>query len=136
MIPTKTWYKTHNKKLLVIVEVFKTWHYYLKGCKYKVLVFIDHNNLRQFLDIKILSFFQVCWAQELSQYHFQIDYCQRKANVTADALFHFSQKSQAEEKMLQNENTQIFHHLYISLSRASLVRLSLLGHKTALSSLH
>ena len=24
MIPTKTWYKTHNKELLAIVEAFKT----------------------------------------------------------------------------------------------------------------
>ena len=36
MIPAKTWYKTHNNKHLVIIEVFKTWQHYLKDCKYKL----------------------------------------------------------------------------------------------------
>lgn len=45
MIPTKTWYKTHNQELLTIVEAFKTWCHYLEGCKYEILIFIDHNNL-------------------------------------------------------------------------------------------
>ena len=45
MIPSKTRYKTHNGELLAIVEAFKTWQHYLEGCKYKVLVLTDHNNL-------------------------------------------------------------------------------------------
>ena len=44
MILTKTRYKTHDGKLLAIVEAFKTWRHYLESCKYKVLVLIDHNN--------------------------------------------------------------------------------------------
>ncbi len=55
MIPIETWYETHNQELLAIVEAFKTWCHYLEGCKYEVLVFINHNNLRQFMDIKSLS---------------------------------------------------------------------------------
>ena len=31
MIPTETRYETHDVKLLAIVEVFKTWRYYLEG---------------------------------------------------------------------------------------------------------
>ena len=42
------------------------------------------------MDTKSLSFRQVCWAQELSRYHFQIDYCQSKANGAADTLSPFS----------------------------------------------
>ncbi len=45
MIPTETWYKTYNQELLAIVEAFKTWRYYLKGCKYEIFVLIDPNNL-------------------------------------------------------------------------------------------
>ena len=45
MIPIKTQYETHDGELLVIIEVFKTWQYYLEGCKHKVLVLTDHNNL-------------------------------------------------------------------------------------------
>ena len=50
MILAKTQYETHNEELLAIVEAFKTWRHYLEGCKHKVVVFIDHNNLRQFMD--------------------------------------------------------------------------------------
>ncbi len=93
MISAETQYKTHKQELLAIIEAFKTWLYYLEGCKYKVFVFTDHNNLYQFMDIKNLSSLQVCWAQELSQYHFQIDYHQRKTNVTADVLSRFLPRS-------------------------------------------
>ena len=33
---------------------------------------------------------QVCWAQELSRYHFRIDYQQGKASGAVDALLRFS----------------------------------------------
>ena len=65
MILIETQYKTHNGKLLAIVEVFKTWRYYLESCKHEILVFIDHNNLCCFMDTKSLSSKQVRWAQEL-----------------------------------------------------------------------
>ena len=66
MISAETPYKTYNVELLAIIEIFKTWKYYLEGCKYEVLVFIDYNNLCFFMDIKSLSFRQVQWAQKLS----------------------------------------------------------------------
>ena len=43
------------------------------------------------MDTKNLSFCQVCWAQELSRYDFQMDEHQGKANGAADALSRFSQ---------------------------------------------
>ena len=46
IILTQRWYKTHNQKLLPIVEVFKTWRHYLEGCKYEIFVLIDHNKFR------------------------------------------------------------------------------------------
>lgn len=89
MIPAKTCYKTYDGKLLAIVETFKTWHYYLKGCKHKVLVLTNHNNFCWFMDTKSLNCKQVYWAQKLFRYHFQIDYYQGKANGAADALSQF-----------------------------------------------
>ncbi len=59
MIPAETWYETNDQELLAIVEAFKTWHHYLKGCKHEVLVLTDHNNLRWFMDTKSLSSRQV-----------------------------------------------------------------------------
>ena len=100
MIPAEMRYETHDGELLAIVEAFKTWRHYLKGCKHKVLVLTDHNNLRRFMDTKSLSSRQVRWAQELSRYHFWIDYRQGKANGAADALSRFPQRSQDEEEKL------------------------------------
>ena len=45
-----------------------------------------------------LSFKQVRWAQELSWYHFRIDYHQGKANIAADALSYFCQRSQSKKE--------------------------------------
>ena len=59
IISTKTCYKTHNNKLLVIVEGFKIWRQYLEGYKYKPLVLTNPNNLYWFIDIKSLHFYQV-----------------------------------------------------------------------------
>ena len=100
MIPAKTRYKTHNTELLVLVEAFKIWRYYLEGCKHEVFVSTNYNNLRRFMDTKNLSSCQVKWAQELFKYHFRIDYCQGKANRAADALSRFSQISLDEEEKL------------------------------------
>ncbi len=92
MISIETWYKTHDQELLDMVEVFKTWRHYLEGCKYEILVLTNYNNLWRFMDTKSLSFRQVRWAQELSRYHFYINYCQGKANIVADTLSHFPQR--------------------------------------------
>ena len=59
MIPAETRYKTHDGELLAIVEAFKTWRYYLEGCKHEVLVLTNHNNLCRFMDTKSLSSRQV-----------------------------------------------------------------------------
>ena len=59
MIPAKTWYKTHDGKLLAIVKAFKIWRHYLEDCKHHVVVLTDHNNLRRFMNTKSLSSRQV-----------------------------------------------------------------------------
>ena len=44
-IPSKTRYKIHDGELLAIIEAFKTWRHYLEGCKHKILMLTNHNNL-------------------------------------------------------------------------------------------
>ena len=119
MIPAQTRYKTHDGELLAIVEAFKTWRHYLEGSWHEVLMLTDHNNLRQFMDTKILSSRQVCWAQELFYYHFQIDYRQDKANRAADAFSQYRQQSVEEENTLCIKNVKIFHRLQLSLAKVS-----------------
>ena len=62
MILTETRYETHDEELLAIVEALKTWRHYLKGCKHKVFMLTDHNNLCQLIDAKSLSSKQFRWA--------------------------------------------------------------------------
>ena len=52
MISAETRYETHEDEFLAIVEAFKIWRHYLEGCKHEVLVLMDHNNLRRFIDTK------------------------------------------------------------------------------------
>ena len=88
------------------------------------------------MDTKSLSSRQVRWAQELSRYHFRIDYRQGKANAAADALSRFPHRSQSEEEELRTENTQILHRLQSSLTNASLSGLSCTSLESRLSPLH
>ncbi len=62
MIPAETRYETYDEELLAIVEAFKTWRTDLEGCKHEILLLTDHNNLKRFMDMKILSSRQVRWA--------------------------------------------------------------------------
>ena len=117
MILTETKYETHDGELLAIVEALKTWRYYLEGSQHEVLIFTDYNNLRQLMDIKSLSSRQVHWAQELSRYQFQIDYCQGKANEAVDALSRYPQQSAEEKEILSTENVKILHHLQFLLAK-------------------
>ena len=84
-----------------------------------MLVLTDHNNLCRFIETKSLSSRQVRWAQELSRYHFQIDYRQGKANGAADALSRYPQQSAEEEETLRSENVKILHRLQLSLAKVS-----------------
>ena len=124
MIPAEIWYKNYDDKFLTIVEAFKTFRQYLEGCKYEVFVLTNDINLCRFINTKNLSSRQVRWVQELSWYHFRIDYWQSKANGAADTLSCFPKRSQDEEEKVQAENTQTFPCLQFSLTSASFSGLS------------
>ena len=111
MLPAKIRYETHDNELLAIVETFKTWKHYLENSQYEVFILIDHNNLRQFTETKSLSFRQVRLAQELSHYHFWIDYRQGKKNGAADTFFCYPQRSAQKEKTLQAKNVKLYYRL-------------------------
>lgn len=59
MIFIETCYKTYNQVFLTIIKAFKGLYHCLENYKYKILVFIDYNNLCYFIDIKNLSLHQV-----------------------------------------------------------------------------
>ena len=76
------------------------------------------------MDTKSLRSQQVCWAQKLFYYYFQIDYHQDKANKTADALFWYFLQSAEEEKTLWTKNVKILHCLKFLLTNIILSGLS------------
>ena len=94
---------------------------------------INHNNLRLFIDTKSLSSRQVRWNQKLSCYHFQIDYCQSKANGAADAFSEYLQQSAEEEETFWAKNVKILQRLQSLLTNVNLSSLSI---SVKLSPLH
>ena len=65
-------YDIHDKGMVVIVDCFKEWRYYLIG--QQVVVYTDHRNLEYFHTTKILNRCQAKWAEILSDFHFVITY--------------------------------------------------------------
>ncbi len=62
----------HNKKLLVIVAMFKHWRHYVKDSYHTVEVLTDHNNLKSFMNIQELNERQVKWVMRLLICNFEI----------------------------------------------------------------
>ena len=71
------------------------------------------------MDTKSLSSRQVRLAQELSCYHFRINYCQGKANRAVNAFSRYPQWSTEKEKTLRAENVKILHRLQSLLAKVS-----------------
>jgi hypothetical protein len=80
-------YETHDQKLLIIVECFKHWRHYLKKNYHAMKVFIDHNNLKEFMNVKTLNERQIKWAMRLINFDFIIKHRLEKIN-----LFDYSSK--------------------------------------------
>ena len=74
-------YKTHDLELLVIIEMFKQWHHYLKKSKYSVEILTDHNNLCEFMNVKTLNKKQAQWAVKLAVFDFVIMHRSNKTNL-------------------------------------------------------
>ncbi len=80
MIDVKRNYKTHDQKLLVIVSMFKHWWHYVKDSYHTVEVLTDHNNLKNFMNVRELNERQVRWIMRLSICNFEIAHKLEKTN--------------------------------------------------------
>ena len=85
MVDAELNYPIHDKKMLAIVSSFQHWWVHLEGTSEMVQVMSDHKALEYFMTTKALTARQARWAENLSQFNFQIMY---KPGVTnrADAL--------------------------------------------------
>ena len=93
-------YKTHNLKLLVIVETFKQWCHYLEGSWYSVEILTDHNNLQSFMKVKVLNERQAQWAVKLVTFDFVIMHWLSKTN-SANVLLRHSDYCQNMSKSVK-----------------------------------
>ena len=68
-------YSVYDKKLMTIVMSFKQWRHYLKNV-FKIKVWLNHANLKQFMSQTVLNSHQACWLIQLTSYNFTIQYHQ------------------------------------------------------------
>ncbi len=87
-------YEIHDKELLAIVKALQDWRPYLADTEKLIQIYTDHKNLRNFATMKQLNWQQVCWAEQLVNYEFQIHYKKSIENDEADTL---SKQSDYEE---------------------------------------
>lgn len=104
----------HDAELLAIVDDFKTWRHYFEGVAHSILVLIDYNNLKKFMETICLSNRQIRWAKELSCYDFKINYRSETKNP-ANALLQSLTYENAKEELVE-QNCKILDKLQRFLS--------------------
>jgi hypothetical protein len=112
MILAEMNYETHDQKLLIIVECFKHWRHYLKKNYYTMKVFIDHNNLKDFMNVKTLNEKQIKWTMRLVSFDFIIKHRFEKINFVDDSSKRFN---------YHDVNTKIIRFLFILQTKLRIV---------------
>ena len=79
-------YDTYDKELLVIFKAFKHWCQYLEGSGTPINIVTNHKNLEYFATTKILTCWQACWSEFLSQFNMVIHFHPGKLDVKPNAL--------------------------------------------------
>jgi hypothetical protein len=123
-------YETHDQKLLIIVECFKHWKHYLKKNYHTMKVFIDHNNLKDFMNVKTLNERQIKWMMRLINFDFIIKHRFEKINFVDDSsrCFDYHDVNTKITRLLFILQTKfrivVFLHIQFSNVRAIIVALS------------
>jgi hypothetical protein len=112
MIFTEMNYKTHDQKLLIIVECFKHWKHYLKRNYHTMKIFIDYNNLKDFMNVKTLNKWQIKWTIRLISFDFIIKHRFEKINLIDDSSRRFD---------YHDVNTKIIRFLFILQTKLRII---------------
>jgi len=103
-------YEIHNKELLVIVKALQDWRSYLTDIKKFIQIYTDHKNLRNFATMKQLNQQQICWAEQLADYEFQIHYKKDNENDKVNTLSRQPNHEEVKKihvKILSEDNKEI-----------------------------
>ncbi len=99
-------YEIYDKKLLIIICCLKHWCLELKCMNISIKIFINHLNLKYFMIIKELTWWQAKWAEKLFEYNFKIIYQLRKQNLKVDVLIRMSDVKSVEV----NDDQKLYQH--------------------------
>ncbi len=116
--------------MLIIVECFKHWKHYLKKNYHTMKVFINHNNLKDFMKMKTLNERQIKWAMRLINFDFIIKHRFEKINLVDDSSRRFNYHD-VNTKIIRfllilqtKRRIVVFLHIQFSNVRAIIVALS------------
>ncbi|MBW0526803.1 hypothetical protein O181_066518 [Austropuccinia psidii MF-1] len=85
-LPAELNYEIHDKELLGIVWVLKSWRAFLLSLYSSFEVLTDHSSLQYFMSSKILTCREAHWAEFLSEIYFSITYLPGHLATLPDAL--------------------------------------------------
>ncbi|KAF8676802.1 Encoded by [Rhizoctonia solani] len=79
-------YDMHNKELLAIIKALEEWQIFLEAMDKPVQVFTDHRNLEYWMQARTFNCRHARWQIFLSNFNFEIHYCQGKQSGKPNAL--------------------------------------------------
>ncbi|MBW0589482.1 hypothetical protein O181_129197 [Austropuccinia psidii MF-1] len=85
-IPAELNHEIHDKELLGIVWALKRWRAFLLSPSSPFEVLTNDSSLQYFMNCKVLTCCQACWAGFLSEFHFSITYRPGRLATFLDAL--------------------------------------------------
>ncbi|MBW0475459.1 hypothetical protein O181_015174 [Austropuccinia psidii MF-1] len=89
ILPAELKYKIHDKELLGIVWSLKRWRAFLISFSNSFEVLTDHSSLQYFMSSKVLTCYQACWSEFLSEFHLTITYLPGRMTTLPYALLHW-----------------------------------------------
>ena len=84
--PTERNYDVHDKEMLGIMRCLEAWRHYLEGAKQLFEIWMDHKNLKYFMNVKKLNRRQARWALYVSWFNFILSHKPGATMVKADSL--------------------------------------------------
>jgi len=81
-------YDVYDKEMVVIMNCFQEWRYFLMDAPEQIVVYMDYKNLEYFNTTQLLNRRQSRCAEILSEFNFKIIYHPGERNGKADALSH------------------------------------------------
>ena len=116
LLPAECNYEIYDKELLIIIQCFEHWRSELKFSDISIKVFTDHKSLQHFMTTKKLTWWQVWWAEKLSEFNFVIIPRPGKQNGKADAL---TQMAGFKPQNAQNEREKFQQMTLLALKKFS-----------------